>query len=85
MQERKNAWGYLTADQAREVLRLQGVTVAEWARDRGFTPSLVHRVLKGQRASRDFGTGHRVKVELGMKPLIRSLDEAVIHATGRVS
>lgn len=56
-----------SAEQALADLEQQGVSVAEWARQHGFSLSTVNNVLKGKTAGR-FGVGHRIKVALGMKP-----------------
>jgi gp16 family phage-associated protein len=57
----------LTADQVKHRLRLKGVTITQWAADRGYTRNEVYRVLNGQ-AKAHYGKAHEIAVELGMKP-----------------
>lgn len=57
----------LTAEQAKNRLRLQGVTTTQWAAERGYTRNEVYRVLNGQ-AKAHYGKAHQIAVELGMKP-----------------
>lgn len=54
------------AAQARERFIRTGKTVAEWARERGYKPQIVHWVLSGTRPCRH-GKSHRIAVELGIK------------------
>lgn len=43
-----------------------GVSIADWARDRGFSPALVYQILAGRkRCSR--GQSHQIAVALGLK------------------
>ncbi|WP_449255551.1 DNA-binding protein [Bosea sp. (in: a-proteobacteria)] len=44
----------------------EGVSVAEWARSRGFSPKLVYRVLDGS-AKGTRGEAHRIACALGLK------------------
>ena len=44
----------------------QGISVQEWARERGFTPQLVYHVLSGERKCLR-GQSHLIAKELGMK------------------
>ncbi len=46
--------------------RSEGVTVAEWARARGFSPRLVYVVLGGERKCLR-GQSYQIAKELGMK------------------
>ncbi|OYY32161.1 MAG: hypothetical protein B7X65_22880 [Polaromonas sp. 39-63-25] len=46
--------------------RSEGVTVAEWARARGFSPRLVYVVLGGERKCLR-GQSYQIARELGMK------------------
>jgi gp16 family phage-associated protein len=50
----------------REKFFEEGVTVVQWARERGFSPALVYSVLQGRlRAQR--GQAHQIAVALGLK------------------
>lgn len=54
---------------AKDVLndfRFRGVSVAEWARTNGFSPSLVYQVLRSESIPTR-GKSHRIAVQLGMK------------------
>jgi len=45
----------------------KGINVSEWAKDNGFVPNDVYRVLNGQsRGTR--GRSHDIAVKLGIKP-----------------
>jgi gp16 family phage-associated protein len=49
-----------------EQLRKAGISIADWARERGFSPRLVYVVLKdGRKCLR--GESFRIAKELGMK------------------
>lgn len=48
-------------------LRSNGITVAQWSRERGFRPVAVSHVLNGQNKAM-YGTGHQIAIALGMKP-----------------
>lgn len=50
----------------RRRLRADGVNISAWARDNGFSPKLVHQVLRGGRSC-NFGESHRIAVKLGLK------------------
>ena len=55
-----------TPEQVRQELALLGISVSDWARERNFSPNLVHQVLGGRlRCLR--GQAHRVAVSLGLK------------------
>lgn len=45
----------------------EGINVSEWARQRDFSPKLVHQVLSGRRRCRR-GESYRIAVALGLKP-----------------
>lgn len=51
---------------ASQVFKESGVAVAEWARSRGYNPSLVYRILAGQQKCMR-GQSHQIAVELGIK------------------
>lgn len=50
----------------RRRFRAEGVNISAWARDHGFSPKLVHQVLRGGRSC-NFGESHRIAVKLGLK------------------
>lgn len=50
----------------REICEVNGISVAEWARSRGFAPALVYRVLHGETKARR-GQTHEIAVALGLK------------------
>jgi len=52
---------------ARQWFREQGVSVTEWSMARGFTPALVHVVLKGERKCLR-GQSFKIAVALGLRP-----------------
>ncbi|MGN7160155.1 DNA-binding protein [Sphingomonas sp. SAFR-052] len=51
---------------AREQFTASGTNVSEWARERGFSLTLVHQVLSGRRRCIR-GESHRIAVALGIK------------------
>jgi gp16 family phage-associated protein len=61
----------LTPVEARQALRANGRSVAEWARHNGFPAALVYAVLGGRRKCLR-GESHRIAVALGLKALPRS-------------
>lgn len=55
-----------TAQDVLNDFRFRGISVAEWARVNGFSPSLVYQVLRsGNIPARE--KSHRIAVQLGMK------------------
>ena len=55
-----------TGEQVKQRFRMAGKPVAEWARENGFRPHQVYRVLNGYERG-DRGDAHRIAVKLGMK------------------
>jgi len=55
-------------ESVRQGFFFEGVSVAQWARARGFEPRQVYAVLSGRSKGR-FGKSHQIAVELGLKPL----------------
>ncbi len=52
--------------EVKQVFLEEGVSVAEWARERDFSTALVYAVLRGRiRATR--GQSHKIAVALGLK------------------
>lgn len=56
----------LDASRAKNLFRLSGISVAEWARVRGFSTGLVYQVLEGNRKCMR-GQSHRIALALGLK------------------
>lgn len=55
-----------TADEAREALKRQGVSISSWAIANGFSTTQVFEVLAGRnKATR--GKAHNIAVRLGLK------------------
>jgi len=54
------------AAMVRAQFEANGINAAQWAHDRGFSPSLVHKILRGERACRR-GASHRIAIALGIK------------------
>lgn len=55
-----------TADDVKRELAQRGIAVSEWARQMGYSPSLVHQVLAG-RLKCVRGQAHEIAVVLGLK------------------
>ena len=55
-----------TAKQVKEEFRSKGLTFNAWAREHGFSPMAVHRVISGKTKCW-YGNGHKIAVMLGMK------------------
>lgn len=54
-------------NRVRAQFRAEGVSIAEWARARGFNRFTVYRVLSGKvKGTR--GEAHKIAVALGLKP-----------------
>jgi gp16 family phage-associated protein len=51
---------------ARQLFETNGLSIAEWARVRGFSSGLVYQVLDGRRRCVR-GQSHRIAVALGLK------------------
>ncbi|MCL8381774.1 DNA-binding protein [Xanthobacter aminoxidans] len=62
-----------TLEQRKARFEAEGISVREWARDRGFSPRTVYAVLNGQLKAKR-GVSHRIAVALGIKPELRSSD-----------
>lgn len=58
-----------SSKEVKERLRLQGITITQWAEDHGYTRNEVYRVLNGQHKGH-FGKAHDIAVALGMKPAL---------------
>ena len=69
---RENLFNNARLVELRQYFVEDGVSVAEWARQRNFSLPLVYSVLKGKsRASR--GESHRIAVALGLKSFTNRL------------
>lgn len=55
-----------TLDQVRELFEINGESIAQWARRRGFSPALVYRVLRGETTAMR-GKTHEIAIALGVK------------------
>jgi len=56
----------LTADEVKKTFEANGVSLASWARTKGFTAQEVYKVLNGQTKAK-YGRAHDIAVALGMK------------------
>jgi gp16 family phage-associated protein len=68
-----------TAEQARAWFDEQGISIAEWCRQHGFSPALTREILAGgRRRACTRGMSHQIAVMLGMKKgvITRSPDQA---------
>lgn len=55
-----------TAYEIRTLFEVNGQSVAAWARNNGFSPALVYRVLRGESPAKR-GQTHRIAVSLGLR------------------
>lgn len=55
-----------TPAEVKELFAYHGVSVAQWARENGFSAQMVHKVINGQSAM-SLGQSHKIAVLLGMK------------------
>lgn len=62
----------MTPDQVKKNFRQRGVTFSQWARDNGYTPHAVYRVLNGFDKAH-YGKAHDIAVKLGLKPSAEQL------------
>lgn len=60
-----------TSQEVRSELQKRGLSIADWARQNGFTPELVHQVLNSNKIPVR-GKSHQIAVKLGLK-------EALLH------
>lgn len=56
----------MSPEQVKQRLRMQGVTITQWAAAHGYTRNEVYRVLNGQ-AKAHYGKAHDIAVALGLK------------------
>ncbi|EOH4856140.1 DNA-binding protein [Acinetobacter baumannii] len=55
-----------TTQEVRSELQKRGLSIADWARQNGFTPELVHQVLNSNKIPVR-GKSHQIAVKLGLK------------------
>ncbi|MDV2470010.1 DNA-binding protein [Acinetobacter chinensis] len=55
-----------TSQEVRSELQKRGLSIADWARQNGFTPKLVHQVLNSNKIPVR-GKSHQIAVKLGLK------------------
>ncbi|MDT1852375.1 DNA-binding protein [Acinetobacter baumannii] len=55
-----------TSQEVRSELQKRGLSIADWARQNGFTPELVHPVLNSNKIPVR-GKSHQIAVKLGLK------------------
>lgn len=70
-------------ESARRRFFIEGESVADWARERGFSLQLTYSVLNGRLRARR-GQSHRIAVALGLKPE-RSAAQAQVAASRAAS
>ena len=56
----------MTVEQVKARFAAEGISLAEWARARGYNYRTVYAVLNGKRSNKR-GLGHKIAVELGLK------------------
>lgn len=56
----------ITESELRKTFIAEGISIREWALARGYSPSTVYAVIRGQVQCRR-GKTHRIAVELGLK------------------
>ncbi|EPG2050289.1 DNA-binding protein, partial [Acinetobacter baumannii] len=54
------------SQEVRSELQKRGLSIADWARQNGFTPELVHQVLNSNKIPVR-GKSHQIAVKLGLK------------------
>ena len=57
-------------------LYAQGLTVKQWAKQNGYKPVQVYRVLRGENKAL-YGTGHTIAVKLGLKPINQAVESNI--------
>ncbi len=57
----------MTPQEFKARLHKQGKTLREWAIEHGYHPRQVYRVINGENKA-TFGIGHRIAVDMGLKP-----------------
>lgn len=62
----------MTVEQVKARFAAEGISIAEWARTRGYNQRTVYAVLNGRRKS-NRGISHQIAVELGLKAAPKKL------------
>ncbi|WP_310628169.1 DNA-binding protein [Limnohabitans sp.] len=57
----------MTPEQVKQRFRQRGKTFSQWAREHGYQPQKVIRVLNGFDKG-NYGQAHEIAVKLGLKP-----------------
>lgn len=57
----------MTPEQIKKDFEKRGLTISDWARERGYHPNRVYQVLNGQTKAK-WGTAHQIAIDLGLKP-----------------
>lgn len=70
----------MTTDEVKAKFEAEGISIAEWARARGYKLRTVYGVLSGRRKCHR-GIGHQIAVDLGIKaapekPIYRPIVDA---------
>lgn len=55
-----------TPDEVKENLQIRGLSIAEWARENGFSPKQVYQALNAKHKPTR-GKSHQIAVKLGLK------------------
>lgn len=71
----------LTASEARAEFTRRGISIAEWARERGFSAELTRMVLQNKRKCLR-GQSHQIAVALGIKRDVASGADEHVHPAG---
>lgn len=56
----------MTHDEVKNQLRAEGKTLAQWAKEHGYRPNAVYRVMGGFDKAH-YGKAHEIAVKLGLK------------------
>ncbi len=62
-----------TAAEVKEDFIRRGITIANWAKEHGYRPYTVYRVLDGKLKGY-YGISHRIAVDLGLKESVLDRD-----------
>ena len=65
-----------TVDEVRDLFEMNGQTVAQWAKDHGFSAPVVYALLSGRTRGRR-GEAHRAAIALGLKRPVTAMVAAV--------
>jgi gp16 family phage-associated protein len=62
-----------TAAEVKQDFIRRGITIANWAKEHGYRPYTVYRVLDGKLKGY-YGISHRIAVDLGLKESVQDRD-----------